>query len=71
MDDSFSISTSRVLIKLIIGLSKEKHKGVNHLYYSLVVQNWKLRFRISTRFPNVLATDVYGQLFFTQRIKKV
>lgn len=39
MSDSFLISINRVLIKLIIGLSKEKHKTFNPLHHSFVVQN--------------------------------
>lgn len=50
MNDSFSISTSRILIKPITVSSKEKHKSINHLYSSIVVQNWKLGFRRTLKF---------------------
>ena len=71
MSDSFLISINRVLIKLIIGLSKEKHKTFNALHHSFVVQNQKSSFRITTRFHNILPTDVYEQSFTKQRRKKI
>jgi hypothetical protein len=40
MNDSSSISTSSVLIKLIIGLLKENYKGISYLHRFIVVQNW-------------------------------